>query len=129
MSLDDWVLALHVLSAFVLVAGMVVFWVLAFAPSDGAAGTIAQVGNAAAGVGSVGTLAFGIWLALSVGGYDLWDGWIVGAFVLWAIGVGTGMRSGAAFARGRRERAVALHALSSVAVLLVLADMIWKPGA
>ena len=31
MSFDDWVLALHVLSAFSLVAGIVLFWVIVVA--------------------------------------------------------------------------------------------------
>jgi hypothetical protein len=28
------------------------------------------------GIGGVGTIVFGIWLAFSVGGYDIWDGWM-----------------------------------------------------
>ncbi len=44
-----------------------------------------MVGNAAVGLGAGGTIMFGIWLALSFGGYDLWDGWIIAAIVLWVI--------------------------------------------
>ncbi|HSF60708.1 MAG TPA: hypothetical protein VLA69_03365, partial [Gaiellaceae bacterium] len=67
MSLDDWILALHVLSAFALVAGIVLFWVLVVAVrrTDTPDGTIrmepvVKVGNVATGVGRGGTIVFGI---------------------------------------------------------------------
>jgi uncharacterized membrane protein len=135
VSLDDWILALHVLSAFAMVAALVVFSVLfvalrrAAAADDARLGSVAKVGTTAVAAGSLGTLVFGTWLALSVGGYDLWDGWIIAAFVLWLIGVGAGTRSGAALAAGDMQRSLVLHTISSVAVLLILVDMIWKPGA
>jgi uncharacterized membrane protein len=75
MSFDDWMLALHVLSAFSWVAGIVVFWVLiaAVRSTDTAERTlrmqpVVRVGNAAVGIGMGGTIAFGLWLAFSVGG-------------------------------------------------------------
>jgi heme A synthase len=134
VSLDDWVLALHVLSAFALVAAMIVFWVLVVAarridPNDERLGAVGKIGTVAIAAGSLGTLVFGTWLALSYGGYDLWDGWILAAFVLWVIGVGAGERAGAAFTQGDLQRGVLLHSISTVAILLILADMIWKPGA
>ena len=80
VSFDDWILALHVLSAFAYVAGIVLFWVLVVAvrSTDTPDGTIrmepiVKVGNAAIGIGAAGTIVFGIWLAFSVGGYDIWD--------------------------------------------------------
>ena len=42
-------------------------------------------GNAAVGIGPGGTIILGIWLAFSVGGYEIWDGWIIAAIVLWLI--------------------------------------------
>jgi hypothetical protein len=133
VSLDDWILALHVLSAFALVAAVVVFWVLVAgqrtSPDSAGLVPIGRIATVAVSVGSLGTLVFGIWLALSVGGYDLWDGWIVAAFVLWLIGVGTGERGGKAFAAGDSRRGISLQAVSSIAILLILVDMIWKPGA
>ena len=158
MSLDDWILSLHVLSAFALVAAMLLFWVLIFAVrrTDDPGFTagmapMARIGNASVIAGTLGTLVFGIWLALSVGPYDLWDGWIIAAIVLWAIGAETGRRSGAEYLRGmekaqellaadqtepsaelaalnRTRNGVLMHALSSAAVVLILIDMIWKPG-
>jgi uncharacterized membrane protein len=159
VSFDDWMLALHVLSAFSFVAGMIVFWVLIVAVrrTDTPEGTIrmepvVKVGNAATGIGAGGTILLGIWLAFSVGGYDIWDGWIVAALVLWVISAALGQRTGAAYMQGmnkaqelqragrtepnaelqalnRTSNGVVLHALASAAVLLILIDMIWKPGA
>jgi uncharacterized membrane protein len=159
VNFDDWILALHVLSAFAYVAGMILFWVLIIAVrrTDDPEGTIRMqpavvVGNAAVGIGAGGTIILGIWLALSVGGYDLWDGWIIAALVLWAIAAAVGQRTGKAYMEGvnkaqelrgagqrganaellalnRTQNGVILHAVASVVVLLILIDMIWKPGA
>jgi uncharacterized membrane protein len=159
VSFDDWMLALHVLSAFAFVAGMILFWVLIVAVrrTDTPEGTIrmepvVKVGNAATGIGAGGTILLGIWLAFSVGGYEIWDGWIVAALVLWVISTALGQRTGAAYMQGmnkaqelqragqtgpsqellalnRTSNGVLLHALASLVVLLILIDMIWKPGA
>jgi hypothetical protein len=159
VSFDDWVLALHVLSAFALVAGVVLFWVLIVAvrrtdTPDGtlSIGPFTKVAGAAIGVGMGGTIIFGIWLAFSVGGYDIWDGWIVAALVLWFVAGGLGRRADTAYAPSvkraeelradgqsgpneelgalnRNSGGVVVQALISIIVLLILADMIWKPGA
>jgi uncharacterized membrane protein len=159
VSFDDWVLALHVLSAFSYVAGIVLFWVLVVSvrSADLPEATtrmepVVKVGNIAVGVGGVGTIVLGVFLAFSVGGYDIWDGWIVAAIVLWVIAAATGARTGAAYTRGMRkaeelqasgqtgpnaellalnrtQAGLRMHALTSVVVLLILIDMIWKPGA
>jgi uncharacterized membrane protein len=133
VTLDDWILALHLLSAFALVAGMILFWVL-FVPSAGPAGdatlaALSRVGSVAVIVGSVGTLVFGVWLAISLDAYQLWDGWVIAALVLWAISAETGRRAGEAAAAEERQRSLVFHAVSSLAILLLLIDMIWKPGA
>jgi uncharacterized membrane protein len=159
VSFDDWIVALHVLSAFAFVAGMVAFWVLIVAvrKTDTPEGTIrmepiVKVGNAAVGIGMGGTIVFGIWLAFSIGDYDIWDGWIVAALVLWVIGAALGQRTGVAYMEGmtkaqelqaagqtgpnaellainRTSNGLLLHSAASVVVLLILIDMIWKPGA
>jgi hypothetical protein len=159
VSLDQWILALHVLSAFALVAALVLFWVMIVAVrrTDTPEGTIrmapvAKVGNAAAGIGGGGTIVFGVWLAFSVGGYDIWDGWIIAAIVLWFVATGVGGRTGKEYMAGmkkaeelraggqtgpstellainRTQRGVVLHAVGSLVTLLILIDMIWKPGA
>ncbi|HJR95845.1 MAG TPA: DUF2269 family protein [Gaiellaceae bacterium] len=159
MSFDDWLLALHVLSAFAFVAGLILFWVLIVAvrKTDTPDGTIrmeriVKVGNAATGIGAGGTLIFGIWLAFSVGGYDIWDPWIIIALVLWAVAGALGQRTGVEYTAGmtkakelaaagqtgssaellavnRTQRGLWLHTAVSVVLLLILVDMIWKPGA
>ena len=159
MSFDDWMLALHVLSAFAYVAGVVLFWVLivavrrtdtpertlSFAPAS-------KVGNAAIGVGAGGTIVLGIFLAFSVGDYDIWDPWIVAAIVLWFVAAGIGQRTGKAYlipvqkaqelnaagqtgpnsellALNRTSQGLVLQFLASLVLALILVDMIWKPGA
>jgi uncharacterized membrane protein len=159
VSFDSWILALHVLSAFVYVAGVVLFWVLVVAVrrTDTPEGTmrmepVVMVGNIVVGLGAGGTIILGIWLAFSVGGYDIWDGWIIAALVLWMISTPLGQRTGAAYMQGmnkaqelqradetgpstellalnRTSSGVFLQFLWSVVVLLLLLDMIWKPGA
>jgi len=113
---------------------------------------VAKVGNAAVGIGAGGTIVLGIWLAFSIGGYDIWDGWIIAALVLWFISAEVGRRTGAAYLQGmnkakelrtagetgpstellalnRTREGLVLHVLASAVVLLILVDMIWKPGA
>jgi hypothetical protein len=159
MTLDDWLLALHVLSAFALAAGIVLFWVLIVAVrrADTPAATIrlgplSNLAEAAVGVGALGTIGLGVWLAFSVGDYDIWDGWIVGAIVLWLAAMGLGSRASAAYVPGVRKaltlrdagqtgpsdelralnrttRGVLRHLAVTTLILLILVDMIWKPGA
>ncbi len=102
--------------------------------------------------GSVGTLVFGLWLAISLDAYQVWDGWVIAAIVLWAVSGETGRRTGleytgamkraeelqAAGATGPEHRVacheqdadrILLHSVTTLALLLLLIDMIWKPGA
>jgi hypothetical protein len=159
VSFDEWILALHVLSAFSLVAGLTLFWVIIVAvrrfdtpEATLSLGPTARLAGAAVGGGAFGTIIFGIWLALSYGDYDLWDGWIIAAIVLWVVSVGLGQRTNAAYAVGtnralelqragqsgpsaellavnRTSTGLALQLLTTLVVLLIAIDMIWKPGA
>ena len=54
--------------------------------------------------GGLGVIVFGVWLALEVDGYELWDGWIVAAIVLWFVGSGAGAGSARACARASPYR-------------------------
>jgi hypothetical protein len=158
LSLNDWILSFHLLSAFAYVAGMILFWVLVVAVRNAntPAATIeleplVKVGTIATGVGAGGTILFGIWLAFSLDSYAIWDFWIIAAIVLWAIAGGLGQRTGAAYMQGmnkaqeleragqtgssnellalnRTQQGVVLHSLASLALLLIVIDMIWKPG-
>jgi hypothetical protein len=78
VSFDAWLLAAHVLSAFAYVSGVVLFWILIVAVRkiDTPEGTIRMepvvtVGNAAVGVGAIGTIVLGIWLAFALDGYAI----------------------------------------------------------
>ena len=134
MSLYDWLLFLHVTAAFALVAGLVAFGVLVF----GAGGTAvrrALVPPAIAlwNAGGIGVLVLGLALAIDVDAYQPWDGWILAAIVLWLVASG----AGGPLSRGVRhpsarlppERARLLFAVMAGATLLLLIDMVFKPGA
>jgi Predicted integral membrane protein (DUF2269) len=156
----DWLLFLHVASAFALVAALVVFWIIAVAarnvdrPSESLRYfRVAKPANVLVIAGTIGTLIFGIWLAIDHEAFQIWDGWILAALVLWAVAAATGQRGGVVYAQaaklaaqlsaeGRGEessaelrallqdrRAMWLNIVSSVAVVVLLVDMIYKPGA
>ena len=57
-------------------------------------------------VGGLGVLVFGVWLALEVDGYELWDGWIIAAMVLWSSPPRPAGGSGPACARASRSRRI-----------------------
>lgn len=159
MGLYDWLLALHVLTAFALVAALVVFSVVIVfgRRTNTPAATVrlfdaVRGGNVLFAVGAIGTIVFGIWLAFQVGEYSILDPWILGAIVLWALLMETGRREGKLYdeardlarglltqgqegpsdelhARLRSRPALLFHLASCVLAVLLLADMIWKPGA
>ena len=105
MSLYDWLLFLHVL-AFSLVSALVVFWTIGIVarnvdrPSESLRYfRVAMPANVLVGIGTVGTLIFGVWLAIERDEYQVWDGWILVALVLWAIATELGRRGGMRSAR------------------------------
>jgi hypothetical protein len=113
---------------------------------------VARVGNVAVGVGALGTIVLGVFLALSYGDYDVWDGWIIAAIVLWIAAAAVGSRTGAEYTKpltkarelasagqtgpnaellalNRTQRGLLLHSATSLIALALVVDMIWKPGA
>jgi len=159
MGLNNWLLALHLLSAFALAGAIVLFWVVVVVvrrtdrPEQVAsAARLLPVGNVAVVVGSLGVVVFGVWLAILLDGVEVWDGWVIAAIALWAIATEAGRRSAPEFAPAvaranelvaagqtgsdpqladlaRTSRGVLVHAVATAATLLILVDMIWKPGA
>jgi hypothetical protein len=134
VSLYDWLLFLHVLAAFSLVAGLSAYGVLVLAPGGEPVRRVLGIPAVALwNAGGLGVLVFGIWLALHVDGYELWDGWIIVAIVLWFVASAAGgrlvaaVREGAAPADAGRARVLLL--VMGLATLLLLIDMIFKPGA
>jgi uncharacterized membrane protein len=155
----DWLLALHVLAAFSLVAALVLYsvviavsWALDVPGDVVRMFRITRIGDAALVVGSIGTLVLGIWLAIDSDDYQVWDGWVIAALVLWVVSMATGGRTGAVYNAARdRARALvaegrdapnselaamlrstkglAFHAATVVLVVALLIVMIYKPGA
>src|SRR6187200_3684304 len=73
-------------------------------------------------VGGLGTLIFGIWLALNLDQYDFFDFWILLALVLWLVATGLGQSVQRRFGGdGDDQRAViAMHWLRTIVVLALL---------
>ena len=124
----------HVLSAFLLFGAVVMYSAFVLgAPVDARARVIAE---ALWGVGGFGTLALGIWLALYLDAYKIYDGWIIAAVVLWFLATGAGARTSRGVqpaADGRPvaidSRTAALHWLRTLLVVALLLVMVYKPGA
>jgi hypothetical protein len=134
---------------------MVLFWVLVVASRTLtdvdqriAYGRIGDLGGRIIGFGFAGTIVFGIWLAFSKDDFAIWDGWIIAAIILWVIGGTTGGRAGVEYQKVldrarelkssgqaaqpgefRSSSGEVMLAISSLAILLIVLDMIWKPGA
>jgi uncharacterized membrane protein len=159
VSFYDWLLFLHIATAFMLVSAIVLFTYLILGgrsldvPSDIVRMfRISKVGDVLMAIGSIGVLVFGIWLAIDVDSYELWDGWIIAAIILWLVFGAVGSRIGKIYypARDRAKALVAegrdepnpelnamlrsqtglvLHFITVGVALLLLVDMIYKPGA
>jgi hypothetical protein len=134
MSLYEWLLFLHLLAAFLLVAGVVVYGVLLLGPAgEPVSRALGPPALALWNVGGLGVLVFGVWLALEVDGYELWDGWIIAALILWFVASAAGGRLGAGVREGEPIRGIdgagLMLAVMSLATALLLLDMIFKPGA
>ncbi len=158
MSKYQWLLFLHVSGAFLFLGGVVVAWVVGTAaalrerPSE-IAQLLRMAGAAgiAIGAGMVLALVFGLWLVFDLDQYGLWDGWVVSALVLFVLSGALGGQGGNRDRATRRfaERlaaegdmpsaelgvrvrdpvALTFNLGSSVLGFVILALMIWKPGA
>jgi uncharacterized membrane protein len=157
VSTSDWLLMLHVTSAFFLVGAMSAAAVLnvlavrAERPSDAAVllRLIRRV-LPVMFIGIAGTLVFGIWLWHEKG-YGIGQAWLWAALVLWVVANALGGAGGRHQERSRElaeqlgaggdthtdelrallrdPKGNALSWLAGVATLAILVLMIWKPGA
>jgi hypothetical protein len=135
----DWLLFFHLLAAFLLSVTAVTYSAVALGAPAG--GRTIFVADRCWDVGGLGTLILGVWLALYLDQYEIWDGWIIGAIVLWlvATGLGDSVRRGLADAEPGasaaggvamvESRVALMHWLRTLAVVGLLVLMIWKPGA
>jgi hypothetical protein len=132
--MTETLLFLHVLSAFFIVAGVVVY--SAFVLGGPVNRLTRTTGEVLWGVGGLGTLVLGIWLALDIDGYEIWDGWIIAAILLWVLATGAGSQVSRSVQPEGDDSAVALpasvvaaHWVRTLLVIALLAVMIYKPGA
>ena len=81
-------------------------------------------------------VVFGVWLALYVDRYEIWDAWILASLVLLVVASAFGARARRVVVNGLETNAGALsgrlstwHWLRTAAVVAILVLMITKPGA
>jgi hypothetical protein len=123
----DWLLFLHLLAAFLVVVTVVMYSAVALGAT--ASGRTLFVADRCWDVGGLGTLILGIWLALHLDQYDFFDGWIIGAIVLWFVATGLGQSVQRRTASGETAAVSTMHWIRTITVLGLLVLMVWKPGA
>jgi len=159
MTFEDWIFSIHLLFAATLVGSLVMSWivVVSMRTADTPAATlslhrVALVATGATIVGLAGVITFGIWLVILRIEFHPWDGWVIGAIVLWGIATIALLRSFVEYAKpvekarelvtsgrtgsstdinalNRTSTGLLLRTLASAAIVLIVIDMIWKPGA
>jgi hypothetical protein len=147
------------LTAATLVGGLAMSWIVlvALRSADTAEATlslnrVAMVATGAVAVGLPGTIGLGIWLAILSPELEPWHGWAIAAIVLWSIATAALMRSWVEYAKpvekaralvesgqtgpsaelaalNRTSTGLLLRAVASAAIVLIVIDMIYKPGA
>jgi hypothetical protein len=123
----DWLLFFHLIAAFLLAVTIVMYSAVALGAT--APGRTLFVADRCWDVGGLGTLILGIWLALNVDQYDLLDGWIIGAIVLWFVATGLGQTVQRRMASGETSAVDTMHWIRTLVVIGLLVLMVWKPGA
>jgi len=106
---------------------------------------VGAIGGPLVGAGMGLALVFGIILALKSSEFEIWNGWIIAGFVLWALAGAAGGRTGTYYtsvqkladqgneaevlARLRAPTGALLHFATLALFVLLLLDMVFKPGA
>jgi hypothetical protein len=153
----DWMLSLHLLSAFAVAAALTLYTVLVVSGRRMATleqtrmlFRVAPVGAPLIGAGSGLVLVFGVILAINGGPEDfkIWNAWVIIGIVLWAMLGAIGQRTGAYYtavqklaesggegaeqeviARLRAPTGAMLNLVTLGVFVLLLLDMIFKPWA
>jgi hypothetical protein len=146
-------LAFHLIAAFAVATALVLFSVMVYCGRRMT--TLEQIRMLfrigplggiliAAGLGLV--FVFGAILAINSDRFEIWDGWVIAGIVLWALGAGVGQRTGKFYtdvqklseqdgseaevlARLRAPTGAMLHFATVGLFVLIVLDMIFKPGA
>ena len=155
MTFYSWMLALHLLAAFAIASALVLYSVLVVAgrrmttlEATRLLFRVAPIGTPLIAGGSELALILGVILAIDSSQFEIWNGWIIAAIVLWALMGAVGQRTGTYYTNIQKradaggpdaERAVLvglkartgplLHGATIVIFLLILLDMLFKPGA
>ena len=148
-------LAFHLLAAFSIASALVLFSVMVYSgrrmttlEETRMLFRVAPAGGPLIGAGMVLVLVLGITLAIDSEDFQVWDPWVIAAIVLWALFAEVGRRTGAyyletqklaenggagaeseVFARLRAPTGARLHYANVAVFVLLLLDMIFKPGA
>jgi hypothetical protein len=153
----DWILSLHLLAAFAVASALVLYSVLVFSgrrmttlEQTRPLFRVAPIGTVLIIAGALGTIVFGVILSLDSGYRDfhIWDPWIIAGIVLWVVLTGIGQRSGAYYSdveklskssdsgteaavldRLKASTGTNLHLATVAVFLLIVLDMLFKPGA
>jgi uncharacterized membrane protein len=151
----DWMLSLHLLAAFSVAAALVLYSVLVVSGRRNATleharmlFRVAPIATPLIAAGSVLVLIFGVILAIDSDQFEIWNGWVIAGIVLWALLAAIGQRTGAYYtavqeraknggdgaeqeviARLRAPTSALLPLAKLVVSVLLLLDMIFKPGA
>jgi hypothetical protein len=151
----DWMLAVHLLAAFAVAAALVLFSVIVVAgrrmstlEETRLLFRVAPIGTPLIAGGMLVALVAGVVLALDADDFELWDPWVIAGIVLLAILGGIGQRTGAYYtevqkvaeggaadaesdvlARLRAPTGARLHVITVAVFLVLVLDMIFKPGA
>lgn len=140
--MDETLLLLHVVAAFCIFGTVVMHTAYALGAPATAAGLF--VADRLWDVGGLGTLGIGIWMTIRFDHYAITDGWILIALGLFAIATVLGFparrvlepapasaaagTTSAATARSAIASPALLNGLRALVIVLLLADMIFKPG-
>jgi hypothetical protein len=155
MNFYDWMLSLHLLAAFAVGSALVLFGVLVVSGRRAATleqtrlvFRVAPIGTPLIAAGSVLVLILGVILAIDSNRFEIWNGWVIAGIVLWALLGAIGGRTGKYYsavqklaesgdaeaeqqviAQLRAPTGALLHLATLGVFVLLLLDMIFKPGA
>jgi putative copper export protein len=150
MTLYDWLLLGHILSAMVWVGGgLMLVFVARRARASTDPRAIVDFGQSLSYIGPrvlapsvVGVLVFGVWMVLESAAWDFGQAWILVAIGLFVVAVLIGAvylsrvalqmvgsrREDARVSRALLDRWLLGYAVVLVVLVLIVADMVFKPG-
>jgi len=124
---SDTLLFLHLIAAFLLAVTIVMYSAVALGATTDR--RVLFVADRCWDVGGLGTLIFGIWLALNLDQYDFFDFWILFALALWLVATGLGQSVQRRIGGDDARAVAAMHWIRTIVVIALLVTMVWKPGA